>query len=56
MTRTEWQDRTTALRERIDSFPAPDHPAVTPLIREHEALLNYGLTHEYTTPEEAARA
>lgn len=56
MTKTEWQDRTTALRERLDRLPDHEHPAVRPLIREHEALMDYGLAHEYTTPKEAARA
>lgn len=55
MTKTEWTDETHALRERIDSFPSQAHPAVKSLIRRHGDLLEYGLQHEYITPEEAAR-
>lgn len=55
MTKTDWEDQTTALREKIDRFPSPAHPAVRPLIRRHEALLAYGLEHEYIAPEGAAR-
>lgn len=56
MTRTEWQDETTTLRERIDSFPTRTHPAISPLIRRLESLLQIGLAHEFITPKEAARA
>ncbi|WP_217181586.1 hypothetical protein [Streptomyces sp. AC495_CC817] len=55
MTRTAWRDAATALRARIDSFPSQAHPAVRTLIRKYESLLQYGLQHEYITPEEAAR-
>lgn len=56
MTRTEWNDQRTALAERIDSLPDPEHPAVRGLIRKHDELLAFGLEHAYMTPEEAARA
>ncbi|MBT2484800.1 MULTISPECIES: hypothetical protein [unclassified Microbacterium] len=56
MTRTEWDDQRTALAERIDRFPTRKHPAVRPLIREHDRLTEYGLQHEFISPAEAARA
>lgn len=56
MSRTEWQDAYQAQKERLDSFPTQAHPAVRSLIRKFEDLLQYGLTHEFITPEGAARA
>jgi hypothetical protein len=56
MTRTAWTDEFHAQKARLASFPSQAHPAIRPLIRKFEALLQYGLTHEYLTPEEAARA
>jgi hypothetical protein len=56
MTRTQWTDETTALRERIDRFPSKKHPAVRGLIRKLDDLMQVGLTHEFITPREAARA
>ena len=56
VTKGAWLDEITALRERIDRLPDPEHPAVKGLIRKHDALLFDGLALGYTTPEEAARA
>lgn len=55
-TKTAWFDRLHSLRKRIDNLPAPGHPSVRHMLDYYEEWLDLGLSLEYLTPEEAARA
>lgn len=59
MTKSEWQNRLYPLiakTARIDPIQAEHHPAFRGALRRIDDLIEYGLQHEYLTPEEAARA
>lgn len=55
VTITAWRDETLTLRDRIDSFPTSKHPALRPLLARLSDLVQYGLAHEFITPEGAER-
>lgn len=59
VTKSEWQDKLYPLlaqTARVDPIKAERHPAYRHALRRIDELIEYGLQHEYLTPEEAARA
>lgn len=59
MTKSEWADTLYPLIARVarvDPIQAERHPAFRGALRRIDNLIEYGLQHEYLTPEEAARA
>src|SRR5690606_10304564 len=53
--KTTLLDDIYALRERIDGFPAPNHPAVRPLLDRYEELVNQARNLGYLTETEAMK-
>lgn len=59
MTHQEWESKLYPLiakAARIDPIKAERHPAFRGALRRIDILIEYGLQHEYLTPEEAAKA
>lgn len=56
LAKTDWLDDYNRQKERLDAIPDHFHPSARHLIEKFEAHIQVGLTHEYLTPEEAARA
>lgn len=59
MTRQEWADELYPLiaqAAKIDPIHAERHPAFRGTLKRIDNLIEYGLQHEYLSPEEAARA